>query len=79
VTFATTRPGRVATAPAVVATAFDHALPPVVPGPIQHAAMVIGELLGTLGILLLIPVAILAIGTPVVLSVRLVLWIVGLL
>jgi hypothetical protein len=61
------------------ATSVDQARPLGVPGPLQRAALIIGELLAALGVVLFIPVAILAIGIPVVLCVRFLLWIVGML
>ena len=57
----------------------DDARPSIVPGPLWRAAMVIGELLAALGIVLCIPVVILAIGIPVALCVRVLLWIAGML
>ena len=59
------------------ATAVDHARPLIVPGLVRRAAIVIGDLLALAGIVLCIPVVILAIGTPLVLCVRLLLWIAG--
>lgn len=64
---------------AAVATIFDQAPPLAVPGPFRRAAGVVGELLGAAGIVLCIPLAILAIGTPIVLGVRLLLWMAALL
>ena len=57
---------------------FHDARLPVVPGPLRRAAMVIGDLFAAVGIALCVPVVILAIGTPVALCVRFLLWIVGL-
>lgn len=62
---------------AAVATTFHHASPLVVPGLVRRAAMVIGGLLATVAIILCIPFVILAIGIPIALCVRLLLWIVG--
>jgi hypothetical protein len=47
--------------------------------PYAAAAMVIGDLLAALGIVICIPVVILAIGIPVALCVRFLLWIAGML
>jgi uncharacterized membrane protein len=58
-------------------TSVDHARPLGVPGPFRRAALVIGELLAAVGVVLFIPVAILAIGIPVALCVRFLIWIVG--
>jgi hypothetical protein len=52
---------------------------PAVPGPLRRAAIVIGDLGLAVGIGLCIPFVILAIGMPVALSVRFLLWIVGML
>ena len=57
---------------------FDDARSPVVPGPLRRAAMVIGDLFAAVGIAICIPFVILAIGSPVALCVRFLLWIVGL-
>lgn len=49
------------------------------PGPFRRAAVVVGDLLGAVAIVVCIPFAILAVGIPIALCVRLVLWIGGLL
>jgi len=64
---------------AALATTFDEARPLVVPGRLWRAAVVVGDLLGAMAIVLCIPFVILAIGIPIVLCVRLLLWIGGLL
>ena len=64
---------------AAVATTFDHAPRLAVPGQFRRAAVVVGDLLGAAAILLCIPLAILAIGTPIVLGVRLLSWMAALL
>lgn len=64
---------------AAAAATFDHAPPLAVPGLFRRAAGVVGDLLGAAGILLCIPLAILAIGTPIVLGVRLLSWMAALL
>ncbi len=64
---------------AALATTFDQASAPVVPGPFRRAAAVVGDLLGAVAIILCIPFVILAIGIPIALGVRLLLWIGGLL
>ena len=53
--------------------------PPLVPGLPRRAAMAIGELLAALAIVLCIPFVILAIGIPIALCVRFLLWSAGLL
>jgi hypothetical protein len=64
---------------AALATTFDQARAAVVPGPFRRAAVVVGDLLGVVAIALCIPFMILAIGIPIALCVRLLLWIGGLL
>lgn len=78
-TLATGRLEDVALTRAAFATTFNQAQPPVVRGPFRRAAVVVGDLLGAVAIALCIPLVILAIGTPIALCVRLVLWIGGLL
>ena len=63
---------------AALATPFNQAQPLVVPGPLRRAAAVIGDLFVALGVVLCVPWVILAIGMPIVLCVRLLLWIGGL-
>jgi hypothetical protein len=53
--------------------------PPLVPGLLRRAAMAGGELLAALAIVLCIPFVILAIGIPIALCVRFLLWITGML
>lgn len=60
-------------------TTFGEAPARSVPGPLRRAAAGVGDLLGALAIVLCIPFVILAIGIPIVLCVRLLLWIGGLL
>jgi hypothetical protein len=60
-------------------TPLNQARSLVVPGPLRRAAEVIGELFAAVGIILCIPFVILAIGIPIALCVRLLLWIGGLL
>jgi hypothetical protein len=79
VTFATTRPLAPTLARAPFPTAVDHARPLIVPGFLWRAAMVIGDLLAAMGVVLCIPFVILAIGIPIALCVRFLLWIVGVL
>jgi len=79
VTFATDRLEDAALTRAAAATTSHQARPLVVPGPLRRAAVLVGDLLGAVAIVLCVPFAILAVGTPIVLSVRLLLWIGGLL
>lgn len=62
-----------------LAIPFTHAGPLVVRGPFRRAAVVAGDVLGAMAIVLRMPFVILAIGMPIVLSVRLLLWLGGLL
>ena len=67
--------GHLAQAPnAALATTFTEARPLVVPGRLWRAAVFIGDLLGAAAIVLCIPFVILAIGIPIALCVRLLLW-----
>jgi len=79
VTFATNRLQEATLTRAALATTFNPARPLVVPGRLWRAAVVIGDLLAAIGIVLCIPFAILAIGIPIALCVRLLLWIGGFL
>jgi len=79
VTFATGRLEEATLTRAAAATMFNQARPLVVPGPLRRAALVIGDLLAAVGIVLCIPLGILAIGIPIALCVRLLSWIAGLL
>ena len=64
---------------AALATTFNQAGALIAPGPFRRAAVVVGDVLGAVAIVLCIPFVILAIGIPIALCVRLVLWIGGLL
>ena len=64
---------------AVSATTFDPAWPLAVPGALRRAALAVGDLLAAVAIVLCVPFVILAIGLPIALCVRLLLWIGGLL
>ena len=66
-----------ATAP--LATTLETAPSPIVPGPFRGAAVLVGDLLGAVAIVLCIPFVILAIGIPIALCLRLLLWIGGVL
>jgi hypothetical protein len=79
VTLATRRLEDVALTRAALATTFSQAQPLVVRGPFRRAAVVVGDLLGAVAIVLCIPLVILAIGTPIALCLRLLLWIGGFL
>jgi hypothetical protein len=79
VTIATTESQQGTLAATALVTASDHARPAVVPGFVRRAAATVGDLLGVAAIGLALPFVILAIGTPLALGIRVVLWIVGLL
>ena len=64
---------------AALATTVDSARPLAVAGALRRAALAVGDLLTALAIVLCIPFVILAIGTPIALCLRLLLWIGGLL
>jgi hypothetical protein len=77
-TLATTalRPGTLTRIP--LAT-IDHTQPRVVPGFFWRVAVIIGDLLALAAIALSLPFVIIVIGLPIVLTVRIVLWILGML
>jgi hypothetical protein len=79
VTFATGRLEEATLTRTALATTFNEARPLVVPGRLWQAAVIVGDLLGTAAVVLSIPIVILAIGIPIALVVRLLLWIGGLL
>jgi hypothetical protein len=79
VRFAAGRLEEAALTRAAITTTFDQALALTVSGPFRRAAVVVGDLLGAVAIVLCIPFVILAIGMPIALCVRLLLWIGGLL
>jgi hypothetical protein len=79
VTFAPGHLDEAALTRAAIATTFDRAPALTVPGPFRRAAVVAGDLLGIAAMVLCIPFVILAIGIPIALCVRLLLWIGGLL
>lgn len=64
---------------AVFATAPGSVPPPVVPGVLRRAAGVVGEVFLLVGAVFCFPLAVLAIGVPIALFVRLLLWLGGLL
>lgn len=78
-TFATGGLERSALTSAGLATTFNPARPLVVPGRLWRAAVVIGDLFAAIGVVLCVPLVILAVGIPIALCVRLLLWIGGLL
>lgn len=78
-TIATTESRQGTLATTALGTTSDHARPVVVPGVVRRAAATVGDLLGVAAIGLALPFVILAIGTPLALGIRVVLWIVGML
>ena len=78
-TFATGRLEEATLTRAGLAATFNEARPLVVPDRLWRAAAVVGDLLGAVAIVLCLPIVILAIGMPIALCVRLLLWIGGLL
>ena len=78
-TFATSRPREGSLTRAPFATTIDQARPLVVPGSLRRAALVIVDLLAAAGLVVCLPFVILAIGIPIALSVRFLLWIAGML
>ena len=62
-----------------LSTTVGHAPALIVPGLLRRAAVVVGDLLGAMAIVFSIPFVMLAIGIPIALCVRLLLWIGGLL
>lgn len=64
---------------AALATAVNAQRPLIAPGRLWRATVVAGDLLGAVAIVLCIPFVILAIGAPIALCVRLLLWVGGLL
>jgi hypothetical protein len=79
VTLATARLEQATLPSAALATTFNKAPPRVGFGGLSRAAGVVGDLLGAVAIVLCIPFVILAIGIPLALGVRLLLWVGGLL
>ena len=78
-TLAAGRVEDVALTRAALAPLFDQSRALVVPGAFRRAAVAVGDLLGAVAIVLCLPFVILAIGIPIALFVRLLLWIGGLL
>lgn len=62
-----------------LATTFEEARALSVPGPLRRSVSVAGDVLAGMGLVLCIPFVLLAIGTPIALCVRLLLWMSGLL
>ena len=54
-----------------------QARPLVVRGPLHRAVMLLGDVLGAVALAFCVPFAILAVGAPIALVLRLLLWMVG--
>ena len=78
-TFATSRLEDALLPRTALSTTLNQAQPLVVRGSLRRAAVVVGDLLGAVAIVLCIPLVTVAIGTPIALCLRLLLWIGGLL
>ena len=78
-TFATARVEEATLTRGVLATSFTQAGPLGAPGRVRRTVVVVGDLLTAAAIVLCIPIVILAIGLPIALGLRLLLWIGGLL
>lgn len=78
-TFAASRLERAPLARAAVAQGFNQARPIDVPGPLRRAVAVVADVLAAAAIALCLPFVILAVGLPIALCLRLVLWLGGLL
>ena len=50
----------------------------LVRGPLRRSAGAVGDIVGAMGVVLLVPFVILAIGMPIVLALRALLWLIGL-
>ena len=66
------------TASEVFVTPLSPAQSLTLPGPLRRASGLLGDVLALAGIVVAIPVVILAIGTPIALGVRLLVWLGGL-
>ena len=78
-TFAAGRFEEVTLRTTALTTRFDQAGALIAPGLFPRASVVVGDLLGVLAIVFSVPFVILAIGIPIALFGRLLLWIGGLL
>ena len=64
---------------AALAAPFNEAPPLFLARPLRRAAVLVGDLMGAVAVVLCVPFVILAVGTPIALCVRLLLWVGGLL
>jgi hypothetical protein len=79
VTFTASRPLPATLRTAPFPPAVDQVRPLIAPGLLRRGALVVGDIVGVVAIVLCIPFVILAIGMPIVLAVRFLLWIAGML
>ena len=70
-------PGRRSAAESSLAATFNEAAPLFVARPLRRAAVLVGDLMGAVAVVLCVPFVILAVGTPIALCVRLLLWVGG--
>ena len=78
-TFATGHVEQATMTSAALASTFSETRPLIVPVRAWRAAVVVGEVFAAVGVVLCVPIVILAMGIPIVLCVRLLLWTVGML
>ena len=64
---------------AALAATFTEAPALFIARPLRRAAVLVGDLMGAVAVVLCVPFVILAVGTPIALCLRLLLWIGGLL
>jgi hypothetical protein len=80
VTVSTNRPVAAALAMSSFTAAVDQARPLIgAPGLLRRSVHIIGDVVAVMGVVLCIPFVILAIGTPIALCVRFLVWIAGML
>ena len=60
-----------------LAATFTEARPLFLARPLRRAAVLVGDVMGAVAIVLCVPFVILAVGTPIALCVRLLLWVGG--
>jgi hypothetical protein len=62
---------------AASAATFNEAAPLFLARPLRHAAVLVGDLMGAVAVVLCASFVIVAVGTPIALCVRLLLWVGG--
>ena len=75
------RPDAAGTLPATLAfaTVVDQSQRRIVPGFLSRAGVVAGDMIAGVGVVLCVPFVILAVGIPIALTLRFLLWMTGLL